>query len=175
MPSRGSIAAALTVAVTLATVLGLKAAGKADSAGFFGPGPLLADLNLVFEIVLVLGLSVGLLIARSGNIEAHRRNQTTWVLVNLVFVIFLMAGSIATFKFNGLADLKDAGNLVTWLHAIAGTFTIIAGTWLVLQMNGLLPQAWHLRRWKALMRATLAGYWMVALLGIATYRAWYAA
>jgi hypothetical protein len=41
-------------------------------------------------------------------------------------------------------------------------------------MNNILPARWHVRRWKALMRATLAGYWAVALLGIATYRVWYA-
>jgi len=35
-----------------------------------------------------------------------------------------------------------------------------------------VPQRWHLRAWKTLMRATLAGYWTVALLGIAVYYAW---
>ena len=174
MVRRGSVAAALIVAITLAMVLGIKAAGKADARGFFGPGPLLADINLVFEVLLVLGLTVGMLLARAGNIEAHRRNQTTWVLVNLVFVSFLMAPSIAGFKFNGIADLKDPGNLATWVHASVGTLTAIAGTWLVLQMNDVLPAALHTRHWKGLMRATLAGYWLVALLGIATYRAWYA-
>jgi hypothetical protein len=41
-------------------------------------------------------------------------------------------------------------------------------------MNDILPQRLHVRNWKNLMRLTLAGYWIVAILGIATYRAWYA-
>jgi len=174
MGKQGWLAAVLIVAATLVMVLALRQTGKADSGGFFGLGPLLADLNIVFEIVLVLGLTVGMLLARRGRIEAHRRNQTAWVLVNLVFVALLMVPSIRTFKWNGLADLKDPGNLATWLHAGIGALTVIAGVWLVLQMNALIPAALHVRRWKALMRATLAGYWIVALLGLATYRGWYA-
>lgn len=158
------------MAATLAIVLGLRITGKAGAGGFFGLGPLLADINLAFEILLVLGLSVGMFLARAGNIDAHRRNQTTWVLVNLVFVVFLMVGSIMGFKFSGVRDFKDPGILATWLHALFGGLTVLAGVWLVLQMHGWLPASLHVRRWKALMRMTLAGYWLVALLGIATYR-----
>ncbi|HZQ62124.1 MAG TPA: hypothetical protein VFC24_12285 [Casimicrobiaceae bacterium] len=166
--------AVLAVGTTFVMVLVLRQTGKSDAAGFFGAGPLLADLNIVFEVILVLGLTLGMFLARRGNIEAHRRNQTTWVLVNLVLVALVMVPSIRTFKFNGLADLRDPGNLATWLHAGIGTLTVIAGTWLVLQMHELLPAALRVQRWKTLMRATLAGYWIVALLGLATYRGWYA-
>ena len=93
---------------------------------------------------------------------------------NLVFVVLLMVPSIASFKFNGLGDLRDPGNAVTWLHAAIGALTVFSGTWLVLQMNNILPSALHVRAWKSLMRATLAGYWLVAILGLLTYRAWYA-
>ena len=169
------VSSVMTVAFTLAVVLAIRLAGQHEAGGFLGWGPLLADVNLVAEILLVLGLTVGMFMARGGNIEAHRRNQTTWVLVNLVFVVFLMAGAIASFKFKGFSDLKNLGNLVTWLHALFGTLTVAAGLWLVLQMNNLLPAAWHVRRWKALMRVTLAGYWLVAMGGLVTYYYWYAA
>lgn len=46
------------------------------------------------------------------------------------------------------------------------------GLWLVLQMNDILPQRWHIRGWKTLLRLTLAGYWIVALLGIGLYVVW---
>ncbi len=175
MGKTGWVAGAVIVAATFAVVLGLRLAGKHEAGGFIGPGPLLADINLLAEILLVLGLTAGAFLARAGNIDAHKRNQTTWVLVNLVFVVFLMAGSIASFKFNGLADLRNIGNLVTWLHALVGTLTVGAGLWLVLQMHGLMPSFLHVQRWKGLMRATLVGYWLVALGGIATYYYWYAA
>jgi uncharacterized membrane protein YozB (DUF420 family) len=171
----GVVLAATTVAAALAVVLGLRLAGRHEAGGFLGYGTLLADINLVVEILLVLGLTVGMLLARTGSVDAHRRNQTTWVLVNLVFVVFLMAGAIASFRFNGVADFRNLGNAITWLHALLGTLTVVAGLWLVLQMNDLLPRAWHVQHWKLLMRATLAGYWLVALGGIATYYYWYAA
>jgi len=41
-----------------------------------------------------------------------------------------------------------------------------------LQMNDVLPQRWHTAKWKTLMRLTLTGYWLVALLGIGIYYLW---
>lgn len=167
----GGAAAATTTAV----VLGLVAAGEADKGGFLGPGGLNADINLVLELLLVLGLTFGFYLARKGNIDAHRINQTIWVLVNAALVACIMVGSILTFKLNSLADLADPGIGLTWLHALIGTLTLVAGMWLVLQMNDILPRRFHIRWWKRLMRLTLAGYWAVALLGLATYYFWYAA
>jgi hypothetical protein len=161
-------------AVTAAVVLGLVAAGKADKGGFLGPGGLNADINLVLELLLVLGLTFGFYLARKGNIEAHRINQTIWVLVNAALVACIMVGSILSFKLNSIAELADPGIGITWLHALIGTFTFVAGLWLVLQMNDILPQRFHITWWKNLMRMTLAGYWVVALLGVATYYYWYA-
>jgi hypothetical protein len=155
-------------------VLALRGAGKADAAGFFGPGTLLADVNLSLELLLVAGLTFGMLLARRGNIEAHRVNQTAWVLVNAVLVALIMIASIRTFKLAHLSDLGNSGNLIIVVHATVGALALLAGLWLVLQMNDVLPARWHIRGWKTLMRATLAGYWAVALLGIATYRVWYA-
>ena len=164
----------LAFAGVAAGVLALKAAGKEGAGGFLAGGTLLADLNVLLQILLVLGLTAGALLARAGNIEAHRINQTVWVLVNAALVAFIMASSMAGFKLAKLADLANAGNAITVLHAVIGTLTVAAGLWLVLQMNDLLPQRWHVRGWKTLMRLTLAGYWAVALLGLATYRYWYA-
>jgi hypothetical protein len=59
------------------------------------------------------------------------------------------------------------------VHAALGAATVTAGLWIVAQMNGFLPKALHVRRWKAMMRLTLAGYWAVALLGLAIYYLWF--
>lgn len=56
---------------------------------------------------------------------------------------------------------------------LLGAATVAAGLWLVLQMNGWLPRQLHLRGWKTLMRVTLAGYWTVAVLGLAIYYLWF--
>jgi hypothetical protein len=157
-----------------ALVIGLRAAGKADKGGFLGPATLLADVNLLLQILLVLGVTFGMVLARRGRIEAHRVNQTVWVLVNAALVALIMVGSMSTFKLAHLRDLANLGNFVIVLHAAVGTLTLGAALWLVLQMNDILPANWHIRRWKRLMQATLAGYWLMALLGIALYYLWYA-
>ena len=174
MNKRAFIAGGGALAVTAAVIAGIMATGKSEGGGFLGPGPLLADVNLVLEVLLVLGLTWGMRLARSGNIEAHRVNQTVWVLVNSALVAFIMASAMASFKIPSLRALADPGNAVTVVHGTLGTLTFLAGAWLVLQMNDILPQRFHVRRWRLLMRATLAGYWAVALLGIVTYRYWYA-
>ena len=172
---RAVIIGSVAFAATVAFVLAIKASGKADGGGFIGPGPLLADINLVLELLLVAGLTFGMFLARSGNIEVHRANQTAWVLVNAALVAMIMASSIASFKVGSAKALLDVGNAITLLHALAGIFTLLAGSWLVLQMNDLLPERFHVQRWKGLMRLTLAGYWAVAIGGIVTYYYWYAA
>jgi hypothetical protein len=95
-------------------------------------------------------------------------------MVNAVLVALIMVGSIRAFKLAHLSDLLNPGNFIIVAHAIVGTLTFVAGAWLVLQMNDILPPRFHVRNWKNMMRLTLAGYWIVAILGIATYRAWYA-
>ena len=173
MKVRALLIGCLAGAAVAAGVLLLRAAGKDGSGGFLWGGPLLADVNLLLEILLVLGLTVGAFLARAGSIEAHRINQTAWVLVNAALVAFVMASSMATFRIARLADLANPGNAITVAHAVIGALTLAGGLWLVLQMNDVLPRPLHVRRWKTLMRLTLAGYWAVALLGLATYRAWY--
>ena len=168
------LAGGALAAATALLVLYVQAKGK-NAPGFFGPGVLSADVNLALEIVLVLGLTFGFYLARSGKIEAHRVNQTIWVLVNAVLVALIMVSSLQEVKLKSVANLADTRLWVTWLHALIGTFTVAAGLWLVLQMNDILPQRFHISGWKNLMRLTLAGYWGVALLGIATYYFWYVA
>lgn len=169
------LASCAAAATTVAVMLSISAAGKADSGGFIGPGGLNADINLVVGLLLVFGLTFGSYLARKGSIEAHRINQTIWVLVNAALVACIMVGSILSFNLNSLSHLANPGIGLTWLHALIGTLTVVAGLWLVLQMNDILPQRFHITWWKNLMRLTVAGYWAVAVLGFATYYFWYAA
>lgn len=173
MKKRAILLGGAMAVATAALVLGIRATTKAGAPGFLGPGVLIADVNLVLEILLVLGLTAGFFLARKGNIEAHRCNQTIWVLVNAALVALIMASAMRDVKLGSVADLADARLGITWLHALIGTFTAAAGLWLVLQMNDILPPRFHVTWWKNLMRLTLAGYWAVALLGFATYYFWY--
>jgi len=167
------IAAVVLVAGAVAWVLGIEGAKMEGSPGFFGVGPLIADVNLILEVLLVTGLTYGFVLARRGNIEAHQINQTTWVVINLALIAFVMASSLQDVKAAKPSDFSQARIGVTWLHAAVGVLTALCGVWLMLQMNNVLPARWHLRGWENLMRAALAGYWLTALLGFVTYYLWY--
>ena len=167
--------AAVMVGGSLAWIAGIWAAGLEGTRGFFGPGPLIADANLVLEVFLVAGVSYGFLLARSGRIDAHQVNQTTWVVLNLGLIVLVMAGSMQDVAIAKAADLASWRTGITWLHAAVGTLTAASGLWIVLQMNNVLPASLHVGWWKNLMRATLAGYWLTGLLGFLTYYFWYVA
>jgi len=97
------------------------------------------------------------------------------VILNTGLIVLVMAGSMQDVKISSPGDLADWRVGVSWLHAGIGTLTALAGMWIVLQMNDVLPRILHVSWWKNLMRAALAGYWLTALLGIATYYYWYIA
>jgi hypothetical protein len=99
-------------------------------------------------------------------------NQTVWVLVNAALVACIMIPSLQHAQLKSLADLTRLPTALPWIHAALGLVTLISGLWLVLQMNDVLPPRWHIPRWKTLMRLTLTGYWLVALLGIGIYYFW---
>jgi hypothetical protein len=169
------VTACVMVAGSLAWIIGISASGLEGSRGFFGPGPLIADANLILEIFLVAGLSYGFLLARRGNIDAHRINQTTWVALNIGLIALVMAGSMQDVKLARAADMANLRVGLTWLHAAIGTLTALSGLWIVLQMNDVLPRGLHVQSWKNLMRASFAGYWLTAIFGGATYYFWYVA
>jgi hypothetical protein len=169
------VTAAVMVAGSLAWIAGFSRSGLEGARGFFGPGPLIADANLVLEILVVAGVTYGFVLARRGNIDAHQLNQTTWVAINLGLVALVMAGSMRDVKIAKPGDLADWRIGVTWLHALVGVLTAAAGLWIVLQMNNVLPARLHVAAWRILMRAALAGYWLTGVLGLATYYFWYIA
>jgi len=169
------VTAAVMVAGSLAWIAGIWLSGLEGSRGFFGPGPLIADANLILEIFLVAGVTYGFVLARRGNIDAHQVNQTTWVALNLGLIALVMAGSMRDVRLIRAEDLANWRIGVTWLHAAVGTLTALAGLWIVLQMNGVLPRSLHVGWWKKLMRAALAGYWLTGILGLLTYYFWYIA
>jgi uncharacterized membrane protein YozB (DUF420 family) len=164
---------ALAFIVVVALVYAINRWVDGGGDGFVGLGSRIADVNVVLEVLLVLGLTFGMRLARAGNIEAHRRNQTIWVLANAALVATIMVPSLVRGGPGDLSNPAQASAWITWLHVALGVATLASGLWLVLQMNDVIPGRFHIARWKTLMRATLAGYWLVALVGLATYLVWY--
>ena len=149
--------------------------GLAARPGIFGTkASLFSDLNLIAQIVLLLGLSLGAVLARRGNIAAHQYNQTGWVLFNIVLTIFIMMAAYFKYVLPGLpGNLSQAFGLVSTIHAALGLLAIVCGVYLILRMNQLIPKKWRVKWWKRLMRLTLALYVLVGILGLGIYYFWY--
>ncbi|HEY4723146.1 MAG TPA: hypothetical protein VII92_14930 [Anaerolineae bacterium] len=172
-----------TVALSLLVILigssvFLALGGPTDLAkrpGIFGTkANLFSDLNLIAQIVLLAGLSLGAIFARRGNITAHQYNQTAWVLFNIVLTIFIMSVAYFQYVMPGLpGNLNQAFGLVSTIHAVLGLLAICCGVYLILRMNKLMPEKWRIKGWKGLMRLTLALYLLVGVLGLGIYYFWY--
>jgi len=149
--------------------------GIAARPGIFGTkANLFSDINLISQVVLLLGLSVGYYLARRGNIAAHQYNQTAWVLFNIVLTIFIMIVAYVEYVLPGLpGNLRHAYGLVSSIHAALGLLAIFCGVYLILRMNQWIPRKWRIKWWKKLMRLTLALYWLVGVFGLAIYYFWY--
>ncbi|MGH2522401.1 MAG: hypothetical protein ACRDH2_07845, partial [Anaerolineales bacterium] len=166
----------ILIGVSLFLILGRGATPSlATQRGFLGTrGTVFADINLIAEIILLIGLTVGYGLARRGNIPAHQYNQTTWVLFNIVLTMFIMIVSFNRQVVPGIPEkLQQAYFATSTIHAVLGATTILSAIYILLRMNRLLPKALRTRHWKNLMRVTLGLYWLVGLFGIATYYIWY--
>ena len=149
--------------------------GIAARPGIFGTkANLFSDINLIAQIVLLLGLGFGAVFARRGNIPLHQYNQTAWVLFNIVLTIFIMIVAYVEYVLPGLpGDLGRAYGIVSTIHAALGLLAIFCGVYLILRMNQWIPKNWRIKWWKNLMRMTLALYWLVGVFGLGIYFIWY--
>jgi len=160
----------MMIGVSVFLALG-RPSGIAARPGIFGTkANLFSDLNLIAQIVLLLGLGLGAVFARRGNIASHQYNQTGWVLFNIVLTIFIMVVAYFEYVLPGLpGNLGQAYGLVSTLHAILGFSAILSGVYLILHMNQLIPKEWRVNWWKRLMQLTLTAYLLVGVLGLGIY------
>jgi len=144
-------------------------------AFFETAAPRAADLVLVMEIAMGVGLLVGARLARKGRFQQHAWCQSAIVLLNLAVVVVMM---IPSFRVHVLpripAKLGKAYYALATTHAVIGTVTELAGLYILLSAGtSVLPEKFRIIKYKAWMRTVLALWWVVFLLGLATYARWY--
>jgi uncharacterized membrane protein YozB (DUF420 family) len=122
-----------------------------------------------------LGLLLGALLARRQYFRAHAWCQSTIVLINVVAIVLAMFPS-----FRGHVSPKIPMKLakpyyaLATIHAALGGVTEIAGLYILLAAGtSVLPQKFRITRYKAWMQTVLVLWWLVLLLGSATYVRWY--
>jgi uncharacterized membrane protein YozB (DUF420 family) len=137
--------------------------------------PLGPDVVLVLEIVMGIGLLLGARLARKGRFRQHAWCQSTIVLLNLAVVVVMM---IPSFRVHVLpripAKLGKAYYALATTHGAFGTVTELAGLYILLSAGTkVLPEKLRITRYKEWMRSVLVLWWVVLLLGMATYTRWY--
>ena len=144
-------------------------------AFFETAAPRAADVVLVLEIAMGVGLLVGARLARKGRFRQHAWCQSVIVLLNLAVVAVMM---IPSFRVHVLprvpAKLGKAYYGLATTHAALGTMTEIAGLYILLSAGtSVLPEQLRITKYRVWMRSVLVLWWVVLLLGIATYTRWY--
>jgi uncharacterized membrane protein YozB (DUF420 family) len=144
-------------------------------AFFATAAPRTADFVLVLEIAMGIGLLVGARLARKGRFRQHAWCQSTIVVLNLAVVAVMM---IPSFRVHVLprvpAKLGKAYYALATTHAAFGTMTEIAGLYILLSAGtSVLPEKLRITKYKLWMRSVLVLWWVVLLLGVATYTRWY--
>ena len=146
------------------------------SEGFLGTAaPRYADLVLLLEIAMGLALLIGAVLARKGKFRVHAWCQSAVVLLNLAIVVLLMIPSFYVHVSRNIpAKLGKAYYALPTAHAALGSITEIAGLYILLAAGtNVVPQRFRMTNYKLWMRSVLALWWLVLLLGLATYVRWY--
>jgi uncharacterized membrane protein YozB (DUF420 family) len=137
--------------------------------------PRAANVVLVLEIAMGIGLLVGARLARKGRFRQHAWCQSAIVLLNLAVVAVMMLPSFRVHVLPRVpAKLGKAYYALATTHAAFGTVTELAGLYILLAAGTtVLPKRLRIIKYKAWMRSVLVLWWVVLLLGIATYTRWY--
>lgn len=145
--------------------------------GFLGTAaPFLADLILLLEIAMGVGLLAGALLARKKRFREHAWCQGAIVLLNLVVILLVMIPSFHSRVFPRIpAKLGKAYYSLATAHGLFGILAEIVALYILVSAGtNWLPEKARIARYKPWMRGTLALWWVVLILGIATYTRWYA-
>ena len=144
--------------------------------GFLGTAaPGIADLVLLLETAMGVALLAGAWLARSKRFRSHAWCQSIVVLLNVALIALTMAPSFRVHVFPRIpAKLGKAYYALATAHAVLGTVTELTGLYILLAAaTKVLPETLRITNYKAWMRSVLVLWWVVLLLGIATYKQWY--
>ena len=134
-----------------------------------------ADLGLLLEIAIGVGLLIGTWLVRLKRYRQHAWCQSVIVILNAALIVLTMIPAFRVQVLPRIPEKLGRGfyGLAT-THAVFGSVTEVAGLYILLAAGTrVLPQKLRLTRYKAWMRTVLALWWVVLILGMATYARWY--
>jgi uncharacterized membrane protein YozB (DUF420 family) len=146
--------------------------------GFLGTGATFgADLNLVVQLMMGVGLAAGALLAKQKRYRAHGICQTTVLLLNLLMIGLVMWPSFQQQVKPALPKVFHKWYYTTaTIHAVLGIAAELLGLYVVIVAGtNVLPRWLRFKHWKLWMRAELVLWVVVLVSGVGTYCAWYVA
>ena len=144
--------------------------------GFLGTAaPRYADLVLLLEILMGVGLLVGARLARSRRFRAHAWCQSIIVLTNFIVIVVVMVPSFHVHVSPKIPlRLGKAYYALATTHAALGTIAEIAALYILLAAGtDILPSKLRMTDYKTWMRSVLMLWWLELLMGLALYVRWY--
>jgi hypothetical protein len=144
--------------------------------GFLGTAaPRYADLILLLELTMGLGLLFGAFLAGIRKFRAHAWCQSVIVLMNAASIVLFMLPSFRSHVSPRIPlKLGKSFYALAAAHAALGTVVECAALYILLAAGTtLMPEKVRLVRYRLWMRTVLAAWWVVILLGVATYARWY--
>jgi len=150
--------------------------GVSVKEGFLGTAaPRYADVVLLLEMGMGLALLLGAVLARQKRFRLHAWSQGAVVVLNLGVILLLMAPSLHSRVSPKIpVKLGKPFYALATAHAALGTLAEIAALYILLAAGtNILPRRWRMTRYKLWMRSVLVLWWLVLLLGLATYLCWY--
>jgi hypothetical protein len=144
-------------------------------SGLGSAAPPYANFTLFLELVMGVGLLAGALLARLNRFREHAWCQSVIVLVNLVLIVVTMLPSFRVHVAPRIPlKLGRPYYALATAHAALGTLAEGGGLYIAPAVGtSLLPARLRIRNYKMWMRSVLVMWWVVLLLGMATYARWY--
>ena len=135
-----------------------------------------SDLNLAIQIAMGVALIFGAFLARAKRFVAHGICQTVVLVLNFGMISFLMWPSFHSQVLPRLPKrLGKRFYAVATVHGALGVLAEILGLYIALVAGtNILPESLRFKGWKLWMRVELALWWIVLMMGVATYWVWYA-
>lgn len=128
-----------------------------------------ADINLIAQLLLLAGLLAGFILARRKRFAQHANIQTAMVLLNLALIALFMVPSFYGYVIAGQSVSGPVAQLMIG-HGTLGIIVELVALYLILLMRTrLIPKRFRLGNVKLAMRATLALWAVLILLGIGIY------
>lgn len=130
---------------------------------------------LLLEIGMGLGLLSGAVLARRRRFRAHACCQTAIVLLNAAIIILVMVPSFRLQVGPKIPPkLGKAYYALATAHGALGAVVECGALYILLAAGtNILPDKLRITRYKFWMRTVLVAWWIVLMLGFATYARWY--